>query len=56
MCIEIATYDVDNATKNYEKIIDLDLQQGVSYDRGAAYIKGGVITKTFENYLYRNNS
>ena len=39
MCIEIATYDVDDATKNYEKIIDLGLLQRVSYDRGAAYIK-----------------
>ena len=24
MCAEIATFDVDNATKDYEKIKDLD--------------------------------
>ena len=41
MCTEIATFDVDNATKNYEKIIDLGPYKGsgVGCDLGVAYIK-----------------
>ena len=38
MCTETATFDVDNATKNYKKIIDLGPHKGsgVGYDYGAA--------------------
>ena len=34
MCTEISTFDVNNATKNYEKIIDLGPYKGygVVYD------------------------
>ena len=41
MCTEIPTFDVDNATKNQEKIIDLGTYKGseMGYDQGAAYIK-----------------
>ena len=39
MCAETATFDVDNATKNYKKIIDL----GLGYDCS--------IIKTILNYL-----
>ena len=45
MCAEISTFVVDNATKDNEKSIICQMQP----------IKGGVLTKTFENYLCRNN-
>ena len=53
MCTEIATFDVDNATKNYKRIIDLGPYKGsgAGYHWGAEYSKqfqGGVLTKNFE--------
>ena len=58
MCTKIAPFDVDNATKNYKKIKG----SGVGYDWVGACIKkslsiichmqpikGGVLTKNFEN-------
>ena len=69
MCTEITTFDVDNATKNYEKIIVIGPYKwsGMGYHLGAAYskqflsiichiqpVKGGVLTKNFENKLCRN--
>ena len=38
MCTEIATFNLDNATKNYKKIIDLGplKKSWVGYDWGAA--------------------
>ena len=42
MCTETVTFDVDNASKNYKKIIDLGpfKGSGVCYDyQGAAYTK-----------------
>ena len=41
MCTKTATFDVDNATKSYRKILDLGPYKGleVGYDWGAAQIK-----------------
>ena len=41
MCTEVTTFDVDNATKDYKKIINWGPYKGsgVGYDWGVAYIK-----------------
>ena len=51
MCTEIATFDVDNATKNYENIIDWGPYKGpgVGYDWDVAYIQWKFLTENFEN-------